>query len=225
MAETLPRRVPPAPPYPVLFRDNRFLVIDKPAGIAVHAGPRGGPNVEDALRPLARGRDGPWLAHRLDADTSGCLMIALRRSALHAAQAEFVARRVRKTYWAVVHGAPSAERGLCDARLIRETGARGWRMAASARGQEAVTEWRVLGRGDAIAWLELTPRTGRTHQVRAHCAAIGSPVLGDPVYGDGVGPLMLLARALSLALSPPVSATAPVPAHMRDALIACGWDC
>lgn len=97
-------------------------------------------------------------------------------------------------------------------------------MVVSAHGQEAVTAWRVRGRSDGIAWLELTPRTGRTHQVRAHCAALGAPVLGDPIYGDGVGPLMLLARALSLALSPPVSAVAPVPAHMRGALIACGWD-
>ena len=160
MAETLPRAGPPAPPFPVLFRDNRFLVIDKPAGIPVHAGPSGGRNVEDALRPLARGRDGPWLAHRLDADTSGCLLIALRRSALRAAQAEFAARRVHKTYWALVRAAPAAECGVCDAPLLRISGPHGWRMAIGAGGQEAVTEWRLRGRGEGLTWLELMPRTG-----------------------------------------------------------------
>jgi len=208
----------------VLFRDNRFLVLDKPAGLPVHAGPRGGPNVEDALRRLARGRDGPWLAHRLDADTSGCLLVALRRSALRAAQAEFAARRVAKTYWAIVRGTPRADSGVCDAKLLRATGPRGWRMEVGANGQEAATAWRVLGVGDGMSWLELAPRTGRTHQVRVHCAVLGVPVLGDGVYGDGAGTLMLLARALSLALSPPVSAVAPPPAHMREALVACGWN-
>ena len=206
----------------MLFRDNRFLVIDKPAGIPVHGGPRGGPNVEDALRVIARGKDGPWLAHRLDADTSGCLLIALRRSALHAAQAEFVARRVRKTYWAIVRGSPNGDGGVCDAPLSRETEPAGWRMVAGQGGQEAITEWRVRGRANGMAWVELTPRTGRTHQVRAHCAALGWPVAGDPVYGGGSGPLMLLARALALELSPPVAAVAPAPGHMRDALVACG---
>ena len=209
----------------MLFRDNRFLVIDKPAGIPVHAGPSGGPNVEDALRPLARGRDGPWLAHRLDADTSGCLLIALRRSALRAAQAEFAARRVHKTYWALVRAVPAAECGVCDAPLLRISGPHGWRMAIGAGGQEAVTEWRVRGRGEGLTWLELMPRTGRTHQVRAHCAALGCPVAGDATYGGGAGALMLLARALTLTLDPPLSAIAPPAAHMRGTLLACGWDC
>lgn len=224
MSETLPRRPPIAPPFPVLFRDNRLLVLDKPAGMPVHAGPRGGPNVEAALRGLARGREGPWLAHRLDADTAGCLLIALRRSALHAAQVEFAAGRVRKTYWAVVRGAPSADSGVSEAPLSRRSGPGGWRMVVDPHGQSAVTAWRLRGRGDSIAWLELSPRTGRTHQVRVHCAVLGCPVRGDPVYGDGAGRLMLLARALSLALDPPVSAIASVPAHMRAALASCGWN-
>lgn len=207
----------------MLFRDARFLVIDKPAGLPVHATRRGGANVEDALRQWLGWREGPWLAHRLDADTAGCLLVALRRSALRAAQAAFAGRRVRKVYWAVVRGEPQAQRGVCEAPLRRVEDAAGWRMAAGAGGQEAVTEWRVLGRGDGIAWLELAPRTGRTHQVRAHCAALGCPVAGDTVYGGGEGALMLLARALSLPLEPPVSAVAPVPAPMRAALAACGW--
>jgi 23S rRNA-/tRNA-specific pseudouridylate synthase len=91
-------------------------------------------------------------------------------------------------------------------------------MVIDATGKPAVTEWRLLGQAGDSAWLELTPRTGRTHQVRVHCAALGFPVLGDPVYGGGIGPLHLLARALTLRLDPPVSAVAPVPAHMRAAL-------
>jgi 23S rRNA-/tRNA-specific pseudouridylate synthase len=97
-------------------------------------------------------------------------------------------------------------------------------MAADANGQKAVTDWRLSGTAGDIAWLELHPRTGRTHQIRAHCAALGHPVLGDPVYGGGPGPLHLLARAIRLDLDPPLAATAPAPAHMRAALGACGWD-
>lgn len=86
---------------PILFRDQRFVVLDKPAGLPVHAGPRGGASVEDWFPALSRRKDGPWLVHRLDADTAGCLIVALRYSALRAAQAEFAAGRVHKIYWAV----------------------------------------------------------------------------------------------------------------------------
>lgn len=209
---------------PILFRDPRFVVLDKPAGLAVHPGPRGGPSVEDVLAPLSKRRDGPWLAHRLDRDTAGCLLIALRRSALIAAQAEFAAGRARKTYWAIVDGAPPAESGCVENRLRKHTGPSGWRMAAAPDGQRALTHWRLVAAGATIAWLELTPRTGRTHQVRAHCAALGCPVRGDPIYGQGNGPLQLLARSLALDLDPPLAATAPPPAHMRQALCDLGWE-
>ncbi|MEJ0019137.1 MAG: RNA pseudouridine synthase [Acetobacteraceae bacterium] len=208
---------------PLLFRDDRFVVLDKPAGLPVHPGPRGGPSVEDWFPLLSRRKDGPWLAHRLDADTAGCLLVALRRAALIAAQAEFAAGRVRKAYWAVVRGVPAVSSGTIAAPLLRRSTREGWHMAVDPAGQSAVTDWRVLGSGDGIAWLELAPHTGRTHQVRVHCATLGCPVLGDPVYGGGAGRLHLLARGLALALEPPVAATAPVPAHMRDALTRCGW--
>jgi tRNA pseudouridine32 synthase/23S rRNA pseudouridine746 synthase len=208
---------------PMLFRDARFVVLDKPAGLPVHPGPRGGPSVEDAFPELSRRRDGPWLAHRLDADTAGCLVVALRRSALLAAQAAFSSGTAHKTYWAVVVGAPPGEAGTVDAPLAKCSGPRGWRMAVAADGQRAVTDWRVRGRGQDLTWLELHPRTGRTHQVRVHCARLGCPVLGDAVYGAGGGPLHLLARSIALPLDPPLAATAPVPAHMRAALLACGW--
>jgi len=178
--------------------------------------------VEDWFPSLSRRRQGPWLAHRLDADTSGCLLVALRRAALLAAQAEFAAGRVRKTYWAVVRGTPPDAGGTIDAPLVRRSTKRGWHMAVGDDGKPAVTAWRMLGRGDGVTWLELLPRTGRTHQVRVHCAHLGCPVLGDTVYGGGDGRLHLLARALELYLLPPVSAVAPVPDHMRAALERCG---
>ncbi len=96
-------------------------------------------------------------------------------------------------------------------------------MVADPAGQAAVTDWRLRGAGDGIAWLECFPRTGRTHQVRVHCALLGCPVLGDPVYGGGDGRLHLLARAIHLPLDPPVDAVAEPPPHMRRALAACGW--
>jgi tRNA pseudouridine32 synthase/23S rRNA pseudouridine746 synthase len=211
---------------PILFRDERFIVLDKPAGLPVHPGPRGGPSVEDWFPRLSQRKEGPWLAHRLDADTSGCLLVALRRSTLRAAQAEFTAGRVRKTYWAIVRGHPPASYGTLDAPLVRRTQRGSWRMAVDPAGKAAITHWRVLGQFDGIAWLELSPVTGRTHQVRVHCAKLGCPILGDPIYGGGPGKLNLLARAIALDLEPPVACSAPVPEHMREAMTAIaasGW--
>ena len=207
---------------PILFQDPRFVVLDKPAGLPVHAGPRGGPSVEDWFPQLSRRRDGPWLAHRLDADTSGCLVVARRRAALIAAQAAFAAGLAVKTYWAVVEGAPEGESGTIEAPLRKQTSPAGWRMVVDPAGQSARTEWRVLARAGGQSWLEMHPRTGRTHQVRAHCDALGCPVLGDPVYGvgggQGSGGLRLLARSIHLPLDPPLSATAPPDPAMAAAL-------
>jgi tRNA pseudouridine32 synthase/23S rRNA pseudouridine746 synthase len=189
--------------------------------------------VEDLFPLLSRRKDGPWLAHRLDADTAGCLVIALRHAPLLAAQALFAASAVRKIYWAVVVGSPADQQGSVTAPLRRVTEPRGWRMVIDrADGQPAVTDWRVLGRGSGVTWLELRPKTGRTHQVRVHCASLGTPILGDARYGGadyggahgaGTRGLHLLARAIHLPLDPPVDATAEPPSHMLAALERCGY--
>jgi len=213
------------PPLPaILFQDQRFVVLNKPPGVPVHAGPSGEPSVEDWFHLLSRRKDGPWLAHRLDAGTSGCLLIALRKAALLAAQALFAAGEVRKTYWAVVRGALPNDRGTISAPLRRVTNPRGWRMVVDERsGQPAATDWRVIGRAGDLSWLELHPKTGRTHQIRVHCATLGTPILGDERYGTAGGGLHLLARAIYLPLVPPVEATAPPPPHMLAALEQCGF--
>jgi len=217
---------PPGDPATrILYRDDRLLVLDKPAGLPVHRGPRGGASLEDWLPSLALGkRRLPQPAHRLDADTAGCLALGRTKPALAALGALFAAGRVGKTYWAVVRGAPPQPEGEIAAPLLKRSSmSEGWRIVVDPAGQPALTAWRVLGQGDGLSWLELRPRTGRTHQLRVHCAHLGCPILGDARYGGGEGPLHLLARSLSLPLDPPVNATAPPPPHMRAALSACGW--
>ncbi len=209
----------------ILFQDQRFVVLDKPAGLPVHPGPSGGPSLEDDLGKLSRRKDGPWLVHRLDADTAGCLVIALRKTPLVAAQALFAAGQARKTYWAVVQGTIKGDTGTIDAPLQRVTNSNGWRMKVDpTAGQPAVTSWKVLGRGENITWLQLRPRTGRTHQVRVHCSLLGTPILGDERYGAAPGgDLHLLSRAIHLPLDPPVDAVAAPPPHMLGALVKCGF--
>ncbi|KAA2213726.1 RluA family pseudouridine synthase [Teichococcus oryzae] len=210
----------------ILLQTDAVLVIDKPAGLPVHAGPRGGASLEDALPALALDKKRPpQPAHRLDTDTAGCLVLGRTRPALAELGALFAQGRARKTYWAVVVGGPAAGSGRIDHPLRKvSSAAAGWRMEAHPTGQQALTRWRVKGRGAGLTWLELRPETGRTHQLRVHCAAEGWPILGDPFYGAATAEgLHLLARAIALPLTPPLEATAPVPAAMRAAFAACGW--
>lgn len=205
----------------ILYRDGLILVLDKPAGIAVHRGPKGGASLEAGFSALRFGlpRD-PALAHRLDRDTAGCLVLGRHHKALEKLGLLFKQGKIGKTYWAVVEGAPQADEGIVDLPLGRLDATRGWWMKVDPQGLPAETHWRVLVRGDGRSLLALTPRTGRTHQLRVHCAASGFPILGDPIYGTGDrnARLHLLARRVEIPLyknKPPVEAEAPVPEHMQ----------
>lgn len=213
----------------LLYRDALMLVLNKPAGVPVHRGPKGGDNLEASFDALRFGLPRPpALAHRLDRDTSGCLVLGRHRKALARLGQLFKQGRIEKTYWAVVDGDPGAEEGLIDLPLARLDATRGWWMKVDPAGLPSQTRWRVMGRAGSRRWLALSPLTGRTHQLRVHCAAMGWPILGDPIYAEarGVGePLHLHARAVTVPLLPnrePISVEAPPPAHMRAALAACG---
>lgn len=214
----------------LLHRDDNVLIIDKPAGLAVHPGGTGVAHLGPYLDSLQFDRpEPPKLAHRLDRGTSGCLVLGRHREALKLLGRLFAQGRVDKTYWALTLGAPPADSGVIDKPLLKADPRRG-RMIVDPAGQEARSEWRVLGRGDGVAWLELKPLTGRSHQLRAHLAEIGCPILGDRLYGAGEAAarapeLCLLARRISLPYywkQPPIAAEAQPPPHMLEGLAACG---
>lgn len=220
----------PQPPDPlgllsrVLHRDGMMLIIDKPAGLPVHPGPGGGPTLSDHLQVLRFGlpRD-PELAHRLDKDTAGCLVLGRHRKALDRLSTLFRQNLVTKTYWAVVEGEVTQAEGTVDLPIAPRDPHRGWWMKVDPAGQHALTHYRVLASACGHTLLALEPVTGRTHQLRVHCAAMGWPILGDPIYGHAPrhgGPgLHLLARSIALPAAktgPPVIASAAVPQHMAS---------
>jgi tRNA pseudouridine32 synthase/23S rRNA pseudouridine746 synthase len=223
----------------LLHRDGLMLIVDKPAGIPVHRGPRNsrdksGTALEDYFDVLRFGLPRPpVLAHRLDRDTSGCLILGRHRKATASLGLLFKHNRISKTYWAVVEGSPESDDGTIDIPLGRLNEERGWWQKPDPDGLPSTTNWKVLGRcsGEtALTWLALEPVTGRTHQLRVHCAAMGWPIVGDAIYGTAPregGPMLHLhAREISVPLSknkPPVQVTAPVPQHMLELLQQCGW--
>jgi tRNA pseudouridine32 synthase/23S rRNA pseudouridine746 synthase/23S rRNA pseudouridine1911/1915/1917 synthase len=208
----------------ILYLDGLMLVVEKPAGIPVHGGPGGGAHLEQHFHNLRFGLPRPpALAHRLDRDTSGCLVLGRHPKALRRLGRLFASGLVEKTYWALVNGRPPDEEGRVDRPIAKRTDRFGWRMLVDQGGLAAVTEYRVVATDGDRSWLELRPRTGRTHQVRVHCLALGCPVVGDPLYGPAPArePLQLHARGIVLPLYPnrePVSVIAPVPPHMRAPL-------
>jgi tRNA pseudouridine32 synthase/23S rRNA pseudouridine746 synthase len=216
----------------ILYRDALMLVIDKPAGLPVHPGPKGGETLFQHLDALRFGLPRrPEAAHRLDKDTSGCLVLGRHPKAIARLNELFRKGDVDKVYWAVVEGGPAGEEGEIDLALAPKSPDRGWWMKADPKGQPSLTKWTVLGRAPDLTFLELRPITGRTHQLRVHCAASGFPILGDPIYGTAPrfgGPgLHLHARSITVPLypkKPPITVEAPVPEHMLVRVNLCSRD-
>ncbi|WP_284124119.1 RluA family pseudouridine synthase [Parerythrobacter aestuarii] len=203
----------------ILFEDGEALVIDKPAGLPIERPRKGGPSLEDHLDALKLGFQRPPVpVHRIDTDTSGCLLLARNPKALKRFARAFEERKVGKRYLGIVSGVPETDAGTIELALSKISSAeKGWRMIAAKKGKPSVTHWRVLQTLDLGTLIEFTPETGRTHQIRIHAAAgLGLPLLGDPVYGDTTsGPrTMLHAAGLSVEREgkPPIVAVAPLPA-------------
>jgi 23S rRNA pseudouridine1911/1915/1917 synthase len=222
----------------LLYRDALMLVIDKPAGLPVHPGPKGGETLFHHLDALRFGLPRrPEAAHRLDKDTSGCLVVAKTEPALRALQAAFKARDVEKSYRALVHGSPP-DRGELDTAYGRHPVDRKRFSSRVREGKRARTRFSVLGRTAGAAWLDVDLLTGRTHQIRAHLADQGWPLFCDALYGGTrrEGPkadpaIRRAAAALGrqglhafrLAFHHPVTGVrvaceAPLPADLRAAL-------
>ena len=200
----------------VLFIDGEAIVLDKPAGLAVHPGTRTPESLEDWLKFLRFGfQRAPLPVHRLDRDTSGCLLLARNPKAHKRFQRAFEEKLVGKTYVAVLDGVPEAEGGTVDLALGKtSTAEEGWRMVPDPAGKAAVTHWRVAAVREGRAVVVFTPETGRTHQIRVHASeGIGIPISGDPVYGAGKGPMLLHALSLRVdrGAKPPIEAEAPLP--------------
>jgi 23S rRNA pseudouridine955/2504/2580 synthase len=214
-----------------LYEDDHLIVFDKPAGLPSQGGPGIVRHVDGMAASLRDGRGRrPLLVHRLDRDTSGVLVMAKGPANAARLAASFRSRGMRKTYWAVVVGKPVPAEGVIDAPLARLGGGAGALTVLAERDDDdaasARTEYRTLdAAARRMAWLELTPLTGRTHQLRVHCEALGVPILGDPKYGedrshmDGfTDKLHLHARALALPHPDggTLTVTAPLPPHMRE---------
>lgn len=201
---------PASPSLPaVLASGKSWLVLDKPAGLAVHPGPRTPHSLEQLLPAFAAHNRVPQPVHRLDRDTSGCLLLGRRDSAVRSLSRAFADGLVAKTYLAIVEGALDTESGTVTQALAKRSSREaGWRMVPDPAGQSAETAWRLLARQGPLSLIEFRPRTGRTHQIRVHATLLGegTAIVGDPVYGtanrQGGGPsaddgLLLHAHRLS----------------------------
>ena len=209
----------------ILFIDAEALVLDKPAGLPVDAPRRGGDSVAARVHELKCGFQRPPTAmHRLDTDTSGCLLFARTAKARAAFQQAFETRAVEKVYLAVVAGEVAEDEGVIDMPLAKVSSERaGWKMVADDHGLEATTRWRRLLVRDGSTLVEFRPLTGRTHQIRAHAReAFGRGIVGDRVYGVPGGPMLLHASRLVVprARKETIDVTAPLPdtfGEWRDA--------
>ncbi|MBF0194239.1 MAG: RNA pseudouridine synthase [Magnetococcales bacterium] len=216
-----------------LYRDGLMLVVDKPAGIAVHAPPGGGVALESYFDALRFGLPKkPSLAHRLDKATSGCLVLGRHPKALRRLGRLFANEQVKKRYWAVVESEPANQSGSIEFPLLKvDQDNHHWRMIVADGGKPSQTDYKVMGRSEDGVWLELIPRTGRTHQLRVHCAAMGFPIVGDRLYGTTEHAisrysLQLHAQKIEIPLypkRPPIVVEALAPPHMFSLLTSCGY--
>jgi 23S rRNA pseudouridine955/2504/2580 synthase len=232
----------------VLYRDDHLIVLNKPSGLATQGGPGITRHLDGMSRALATSpADRPRLVHRLDRDTSGVLVLARSPGVAAKLAAAFRSRAVEKIYWAVVVGRPVPVEGRLDLPLTRrdpsQAGARGERIAVAEpddpEATHAITDYRTLDHAARkLALLELRPLTGRTHQLRVHCAELGAPILGDATYGEwreaGNSALIeglsdrLHLHARRLTLPHPAGGTltveADLPPHMAETFATLGFD-
>lgn len=222
----------------VLYKDDKIIVLNKPAGLAVQGGTGTVLHVDAMLDGLCFGADRPRLTHRLDKDTSGVLVLARTQNEAARLTALFRERKVHKLYWAIVVGVPSPDQGLIDLALAKMPGKGGEKVVPEAhRGRKAQSLYRIIDRvGRKAAWVAMEPLTGRTHQLRVHMAqGLGTPILGDGKYGgqdaflDGLtGGRKLHLHARSIAFmradGGPLRISAPLPEHMRATWRFLGFD-
>ncbi|WP_206242142.1 RluA family pseudouridine synthase [Novosphingobium terrae] len=207
---------------PILFEDGEALVIDKPAGLPLDMPRAGGVSLENHLDSLRLGfARAPAPVHRLDRDTSGCLLLARNPKALKRYSAAFEERVVEKVYLGIVAGKIEEDKGVIELALSKiSSAAAGWRMIPAKKGKPALTRWRKLAENEAGTLVEFRPETGRTHQIRVHALhGLGIALLGDPIYGERLSSGATAARTMLHAASltvprpgkDPIEAHAPLP--------------
>ncbi len=203
---------------PILFEDGEALVIDKPAGLPLDRPRAGGVSLDDELDELRFGfQRAPAPVHRLDRDTSGCLLLARNPKALKRFSAAFEERIVEKFYLGIVAGLLPEDSGTIELALSKiSSAADGWRMIAAKKGKPAVTHWTKLSESGGNTLVGFRPETGRTHQIRVHALlGLGHALLGDPIYGNGTGAPRTMLHASTLTIpregKPPISARSPMP--------------
>ena len=205
----------------ILFIDAEAMVIDKPAGLPVDTPRRGGDSVVERLNELKQGfQRPPSPMHRLDQDTSGCLLLARSPKARSSLQKAFETRQVEKYYLAVVDGEVDQDEGAIDLPIGKKSSAEaGWRMVLDPNGEKAVTNWRKISVRDGHTLIEFRPVTGRTHQLRVHAReAFGRGIVGDRVYGVPGGPMLLHASRLVVPREkkPAIDVSAPLPDYFGE---------